>query len=150
MEKFRKKLAGEEHFNARDYKDLLGKEFQLSSKTVSLEAYEDNPYRNPQHISSRGTGGYELQPLKEWGNTTKPYQPVWWDAFTALRHDRLTSPHMATLGNAINALAATYILLTFRREKVFKGGRVDYELYNLFVPKYWTVFGYVGRTPMWK
>ena len=64
-------------------------------------------------------------------------------AFTSLKHDRLSSMRQATLGNAIDALAATYILLTFRHEQMFKEGQVDAELYKLFVPKYWTCHGRV-------
>jgi hypothetical protein len=67
----------------------------------------------------------------------------WWEAFTDLKHDRLRNFREATLGNVIAVLAAVYVLLTLRNEALFKGGQVSADVYELFVPKYWT---WKGRT----
>jgi hypothetical protein len=93
---------------------------------------------NPIAFRPTDIKGYTLQPFEQW---LKGSSTPWWGAFTSLKHDRLSYAKQATLKNAIDALAATYILLTFRHEEMFKKGRVDTELYRLFFPKYWTSHG---------
>jgi hypothetical protein len=135
IDKFTQKAAGADYFNAGDYRLLLEGDFTFSAKEVNLNAYEDNLYVNPLAFRPTDIKGYTLRPFEEW---LKGSSTPWWCAFTSLKHDRLSNMRQATLGNAVDALAATYILLTFRHEQTFKEGRVDAELYKLFVPKYWS------------
>ncbi len=140
VDKFPQKTAGTEYFNVGDYRILLEDDFAFSTKEVNLNAYEDNLYVNPLAFRPTDIKGYTLQPFAQWaqGGSTS-----WWRAFTSLKHDRLSNTREATMGNALNALAATYILVTFRHEQTFKEGRVDAELYKLFIPKYWSWKGRV-------
>jgi hypothetical protein len=134
------KVAGTEYFNAGDSRILLEGDFMFSAREVNLNAYEDSLYVDPLRFAPPDIKGYTLRPFDQWANGSST---LWWRAFTSLKHDRLSSMRQATLGNAIAALAATYILLTFRHEQMFKEGQVDAELYKLFVPKYWTWHGRV-------
>jgi hypothetical protein len=140
IDKLAKKIAGTEDFNAGDYRMLFEGEFALSMKAVNLNAYEDNLYIDPLRFLPTDINGYTLRPFEQWSNGKST---LWWRAFTSLKHDRLSNACQATLRNAIDALAATYILLTFRHERMFKEGEIDTELYRLFVPKYWTFAGRV-------
>jgi hypothetical protein len=134
VDRLSQKVAGTKYFTAGDYRILLEGDFAFSTKEVNLNAYEDNLYVNPLAFIPTDIKGYTLRPFKQWANGSNT---PWWKAFTSLKHNRLSNIRQATLGNAINALAATYILLTFRHERTFKEGLVDAELYKLFVPKYW-------------
>lgn len=134
IDRLTQKMAGTEYFNAGDYRVLLEGDFTFSQKEVNLNAYEDTLYVNPLAFAPTNIKGYTLYPFKQWANGSST---PWWEAFTSLKHDRLSNMRHATLRNAIDALAATYIVLTFRHEQTFKEGRVDGELYTLFVPKYW-------------
>jgi len=148
VDKLAQKIAGTENFNAGDYRILFEGDFTLSMKAVNLNAYEDNLYIDPHRFAPTDINGYTLCPFEQWSNGSST---PWWRAFTSLKHDRLSNACQATLRNAIDALAATYILLTFRHEQTFKEGRVDTELYRLFVPKYWTSTGRVmPGVFMWK
>jgi hypothetical protein len=106
---------------------LFEAEFTLSTKAVNLNAYEDNLYIDPIRFIPTDISGYILCPFEQW---SKGSMAPWWEAFTALKHNRLSNACRATLRNAIEALAATYILLTVRHKQMFKEGRVDAELYN--------------------
>ena len=138
VDKSAKKAAGEEYFNAGDYRILLEGDFAFANKEVNLNSYEDNLYINSLTIRPDDIKGYTVRPFEQW---TKGSSTPWWQAYTCLKHDRLSHMRHATLGNTIGALAATYILITFRHEETFKEGRVDTELYKLFVPKYWSSRG---------
>lgn len=131
---YSQKVAGTEYFHAGDYRTLFEGDFRFSTKEVNLNAYEDNLYANPLAFRPDNIKGYRIRPFELWAADEKT---PWWEAFTSLKHNRLSSAHKATLGNAVNALAGTYILLTCRHEESFKEGRVDAELYRLFVPMYW-------------
>jgi hypothetical protein len=140
VDNFSQKISETKNFNVADYRKLFEGDFLLSRKEVNLNAYEDNLYIDPIRFDPTDIEGYMLRPFEQWANGSRT---SWWHAFTLLKHDRLSNARQATLGNAINALAATYILLTVRHEQVFKEGRVDTELYKLFVPKYWISTGRV-------
>lgn len=135
IDKFLQKVSGTENFNVADYRILFEGDFMISNKEVNLNAYEDNLYVNPLAFNPTNIKGYTLRPFDQWASGGSI---TWWKAFTSLKHNRLSNASQATLGNAINALAATYILLTIRHEPTFKGGVIDAELYRLFIPKYWT------------
>lgn len=132
--RFTDKVAGKDDFNAGDYRLLLEGEFKFSAKEVNLNVYEDNLFVNPLSFAPDQITGYKLCPYQEWAKGTRTH---WWEAFTNLKHDPVSKLPQATLGNTIDALAATYILLTIHYEKEFKEGRVDAELYEFFLPKYW-------------
>jgi len=92
--------------------------------------------------------GFAVLPFEEWARENAP--SAWWKAFTDLKHDRLSNFQQAKMRNVIYALAAVYVILTFRNEADFKAGKVAAELYNLFVPKYWAFKGRVTASVyMW-
>jgi hypothetical protein len=138
---FGKKVYGSKNFNCGDYRELLEADFALSKNTVNLNPYEDAMYLNPLSYAPDAISGYPISPFKEWASGTSPF---WWDAFTNLKHDRLTHHKEATLQSAIYALAAAFVILTLRNEKEFKDGHVTPELYDLYFPKYWTFKGRVS------
>ncbi len=106
---------------SKNYEELFN-ELNLSTKEVKINSYEGN-----------FQDGYTLTPFKNWvGKQPAP----WWDAFTSLKHDRLSNFKKATLGNVINALAACFILLLERHEEQCKKRQIP-EMEKLFLPKYW-------------
>lgn len=138
---FKKKVSGSKEFNFADYRQLLEVEFVLSTKKVNLNPYEDALYSNPMHYLPDAISGYIIEPFAEWAaGSASP----WWNAFTGLKHNRLSNFREARMRNVIHSLAAVFIILTLRKEAEFKAGSVSLELYELFFPKYWTFKGRVS------
>jgi hypothetical protein len=138
---FKKKASGAEAFNFGDYRELLEGDFDLSTKEINLNLYEEALYSNPMHYLPDAVSGYLIAPFKEWAaGSPSP----WWKAFTALKHDRMSNFREAKLRNVLHSLAAVFIILTLHNETEFKAGSVSLELYDLFFPKYWTFKGRVA------
>jgi hypothetical protein len=141
VDDFKKKVSGRKEFNFGDYRKLLEGDFALSTKKVNLNKYEDALYSNPMNYLPDAISGYPIAPFKEWAaGDTSP----WWNAFTGLKHNRLSNFREAQLRNVIHSLAAVFIILTLRHEAEFKGGSASLELYELFFPKYWAFKGRVS------
>jgi hypothetical protein len=136
--RFAQKASGQEGFNFGDYRHLLEADFKISTMTVNLNPYEDAYFANPHGYLPDSVSGYDLAPFKEWASGGVS---TWWKAFTELKHDRIRNFRSATLGNTVLALAATFIVLTLRNEQNFKSGNVSFEMYELFLPKYWKFNG---------
>jgi hypothetical protein len=140
---FKKKVDHDNaNFNCGDYRILLESQFGFSAWEVNLNPYEEAFYFNPVRYSPNEIRGYLIGPFKEWATTGK--SPLWWVAFTGLKHNRIRNLHDANLRNVLHSLAAVYIVLTIRNETEFKMGMVSLELYDLFFPKYWTYKGRVS------
>jgi hypothetical protein len=125
-------------FNCGDYRFLLESDFALSKREVNLNRYEDKLCLNPLQCSPDKMSDYLVVPFREWA--TDNGLP-WWEAFTDLKHDRLSNFHKASLKNALYSLAGVFMVLTLREEAEFKAGIVPPELYDLFFPKYWNFRG---------
>ncbi len=90
--------------------ELLEQQWHLSQKKLSItsiSAYfedEDNLFICPlKKANKRGTSGCK-----------------WKQAYQAIKHNRLESLKMATLGNLINALGALYILNLYYKSDVYE------------------------------
>jgi len=136
-----KAKASDTYFNMGDYRLLLENEFGLSSREINLNSYEDSLYSDVLRFSPNQIDGYRLRPLKEWASGNSP---DWWKVFTGLKHDRVSHHKQATLGHAIHALGAVFIVVTEREMAAFKEGHITPEVYTLFFPKYWTWNGRVA------
>jgi len=148
IDNFKKKVNGSAEFNFGDYRTLLEVQFVLSKAAVNLNPYDDALYLNPLSYHPDKLSGFAVLPFEEWARENAP--SAWWKAFTDLKHDRLSNFQQAKMRNVIYALAAVYVILTFRNEADFKAGKVAAELYNLFVPKYWAFKGRVTASVyMW-
>lgn len=134
---FKEKVSLTEDFNCGDYRILLEGDFTLSTCKVNLNPYED-AYSNPMYDLPDAVSGYLIAPLEEWSNGKRP---LWWEAFTGLKHDRMSNFREAKLRNTLHALAAVFIILTLHNESEFKAGSVTLEVYDLFFPKYWAFSG---------
>jgi hypothetical protein len=109
-------------FNLRQYSALFESELDLQ-KNNSL--FLISPVRS-------------LAPFRGW--TTK--QPLWWDAYNDLKHNRLNNYHVATFTNVVMALAGLHQLMACQIEFIsgfLKSGCIDttgdftkYDLYNAF------------------
>jgi hypothetical protein len=142
VKKFPQKASGNAEFNMGDYRILLEMELNLSHCEVLLRPYQQN------YPTLKCPDGFRLNPFTQWAKEEKL---PWWEAFTKLKHDRINNFQEATLGNAINALAATFIVLSFKYEEDFRGGLLFRETYDLFHPLYWEKAGsIVPVVPMWK
>jgi hypothetical protein len=136
---FKKKVEGKEGmFNCGDYRALLEDDFGLSKHELNLNRYDDSLCLNPMQSSPDQMSGYRIVPFRAWANNDLL---PWWEAFTHLKHDRLTNYRAANLGNAIYSLAGAFVILALRNESEFKAGSVPPELYDLFFPKYWKSSG---------
>ena len=51
-----------------------------------------------------------IQPFRSWSPSAPTQSIVWYDAYNAVKHDRATNFHKATLENVIDAIGAFYIL----------------------------------------
>lgn len=140
VDDFKKKVSGSAEFNCGDYRKLLEDDFILSTMNVNLNLYEE-AYSNPMHDLPDAVSGHLIAPFKEWAAGSSP---LWWKAFTALKHDRITNFREAKLKHVLHSLAAVFIMLTLHYETEFKAGSVPLELYDLFFPKYWTFKGRVS------
>jgi hypothetical protein len=60
--------------------------------------------------------------LNPWNKWRSEIQPHWWRAYNKAKHERHEHFSEANLKNAINAVAALYILLIFFYEKEIKSG----------------------------
>lgn len=140
--KFQEKVSGDVEFNMGDYRKLMEPEFILSRCEVQLRPYQQN------YPSLKCPDGFILKPFSQW---EKEHTLPWWEAFTKLKHDRINNFHLATLRNAINALAATFIVLSFKYLDEFRGGLLTGDTYALFYPLYWRKAGsIVPVLPIWK
>ena len=140
--KFQEKVSGGVEFNMGDYRTLLEAEFRLSRCEVQLRPYQQN------YPSLKFPDGFRLKPFSQWANDERL---PWWETFTKLKHDRINNFRQATLGNAINALSAVFVVLSFKYQEDFRGGLLAGETYALFYPLYWRKAGsIVPVLPIWK
>lgn len=147
VKKLSNKIAGTKFFTMSDYETLLESEFKLSDKEIRLNLYEDHYLGGPMHISN-SFQGYKIKPFDKWKNGGSP---IWWTAYTKLKHNRLSNIKEATLKQTIFSLGATFIILTIRNEAEFKSGNIIIELYEVFYPLYWKYNGTVLKgTPQFK
>jgi hypothetical protein len=51
-----------------------------------------------------------LHAWKSWKQSKRP-NPGWWTAYNSVKHGRIKNEKLASLGNAINALAGLYVLM---------------------------------------
>lgn len=140
---FEKKINGHKHFSISDYRLLLENEFDLAKKELNLNSYEDDYFGNPQGmILPAKINGYKIKPLEKWDDNKNP---LWWSAFTKLKHNRMKNIKRATLKNLINSFGATFLILLIKNEAQFKKGKVPESIYNVFFPKFWTFKGRATR-----
>jgi hypothetical protein len=52
-----------------------------------------------------------VAPFRDWNDSCPTQSLVWYDAYNAVKHDRESNFHHATLLNAVTAVAAAYVLL---------------------------------------
>lgn len=140
---FERKIAGAKHFTISDYRLLLENEFSLADKELNLNSYEEDYFGNPQGIILPAKiNGYKIKPLEKWDDNKNP---IWWSAFTQLKHNRMKNIKKATLKNLINSFGATFLILCIKNENQFKSGKVPEVIYNVFYPKFWTFKGRATR-----
>jgi hypothetical protein len=148
INKFSSKVSGKVFFTMDDYKKLLEKEFDLSSKEINLNIYEDYFQFNTKMLyEPSNIIGYKIKPFDNWANQKSL---KWWSAFTKLKHNRLANIKEATLEQTIYSLGATYIILSLKNQNEFKNGNVMDELYEVFYPYYWQAKGRKGTMIMWQ
>ena len=135
---FQKKINADKFFTMEDYRVLLEEQFQLSTRAVNLNAYDDDFYSYPTRCLRDASHRFELRPFKEW--TSQGSLP-WWNAFTALKHDRSKNLSKATLENTLLASAGAFVLLTVFHETYIKKSFRGLDLLKLFTPFYWKVTG---------
>jgi len=135
-----KKFEGKNNFNAADYRQLLDGDFNLSTRAVNLNLYNDHLFINPLRFSPEKIDGYKVFPFEEWGNVE---MTKWWDSFTKLKHDRIRNHKEATLRNVVFSLAAVFVILCIENETAFKEGHVPPDIYRAFFPKFWESHGRV-------
>lgn len=133
---FQKKINVEKFFTMEDYRVLLEEQFEMSAKALNLNVYDDDFYSYPTRCLHDASHRFELRPFKEW---SEDRSLPWWNAFTALKHDRSTNLTKATLENTLLATAGAFVLLTVFHEAYLKKRFRGLDLLKLFTPLYWKV-----------
>src|SRR5258708_2550068 len=89
----------------------LCRELPGPPKSANIEDYRSalaQAYpRLPTFIVTIPRFGLELKPWSEWVDGGIPF---WWTAYNKTKHERSTEYHRATLQNALNAVAALYVV----------------------------------------
>jgi hypothetical protein len=134
---FAKKLAKEEFFNASDYRVLFEGTYRLSDREVGINNYDGQLVVNAVQFPPEKSDSYIIRPFQDWAHG---HSTAWWEAYGKLKHNRLANHRDATLKNLIYAMAATYMITSFREITVFRLGGTR-ELYTSFLPWYWAVGG---------
>lgn len=67
--------------------------------------------------------GLTLHPWEGWD--TPDHSPLWWRAYNNVKHKRHTNFHEASLKNALNSVAALFVLLLFFYEVEAHDGRLN-------------------------
>lgn len=77
--------------------------------------------------------GLALRPWEQWG---KNRNPIWWKAYNEVKHQRHTHFPEANLKNALNAVAALFVLLLFFYDAQAVEGRLtpDPSLFRIGAP----------------
>lgn len=135
------KVSGGKDFNMGDYRLVLESEYLLSSYEINLNCYQDNFFGNPYYYFgglNRSLNGYKITPFSSWSESKKPH---WWSAFTLLKHNRTINFKQGTMKNLVDALAATFIVLSLKNKQTFFESTLDKEIYNVFFPCYWKYKG---------
>src|SRR5699024_607726 len=83
---FGEKINGEKYFNMGDYKTLLNSDFELSSKELNLNLYEESYYDTPLRALPKDMNGFRLKPFENWSSCAL----CWWKSFTKLKRIRPT------------------------------------------------------------
>lgn len=134
VKEFQRKCQGEKFFTMEDYRVLLEEQFELSRRALNLNVYDDDFYSYPTRCFREPSHRFELRPFKEW--SSKGGLP-WWNAFTALKHDRSTNLSKATLESTLLATGGAFVLLTVFHETYLKKSFRGLDLLKLFTPLYW-------------
>lgn len=66
--------------------------------------------------------GLELEPWMNWGGEQQPH---WWRAYNKVKHERHEHFSKGNLKNALNAVAALYVLLVFFYRKEAEAGKLS-------------------------
>ena len=87
-----------------------------------------------------------VRPFGSWSVKGNPTQDlVWYNAYNASKHDRVSNLHAASLSNAMTALGACWIMLVSQfggptlgdpqdiREYFFLTEKPDWEIYNSYL-----------------
>lgn len=128
-------------FSAAAEVDVVAKQLCQQIKNGS-KANSINDYRKeivahyPQIVEARANlpkFGLSLNPWEQWGQGKSP---VWWKAYTNVKHHRHTHFSEANLQNALNATAALFLLLLFfyRHEADNAGLTPDPRLFRAGAP----------------
>jgi len=54
-----------------------------------------------------------ITPFADWPNATEFAAPAWWQAYTALKHDRFSNQSQGTLEHAVNSVAALLLAIVY-------------------------------------
>ena len=125
-------------YNLSDRKTIADYE-----KAITLEDGQPNPFDYSIRDQEIWVSDYgiRLQPFKDW-DANKPAESLdWWKAFTNLKHDRYSNRDKGNQGNAIDILAALF-LLEMRMVKRITDGTDEYDVFDngskLFTLKKWS------------
>ncbi len=108
--------------------DVVAKQLAVlvdpKSKADSIDGYRDTiAPRKPSIATFEITiprYGLTLHPWDEWSR--KKGIPLWWTANNKVKHQRHLHFHLATLKNALNAVAGLFVLLLYLYETRAKDG----------------------------
>ncbi len=139
---FTKKMDGDKEMNFKDYRYLLINEFDMKEMEINLNVYEEGYIPNAVRLPIEPIENFLFKP---YGKVTSGGAQKWWRAFTKLKHDRLENIAHAKLKYLIDAMGATYILLTFKQKDAFVNATLPPEIFKVFYPSHMRKGGQVVR-----
>jgi hypothetical protein len=103
---------------------MLCKFMDSSSNSSSINQYQDDLCKAipelPNFEVKLPRFGLVLNPLSNWSTPKSP--PLWWTAYNKIKHHRDSEYHLGNLKNALNSIAALYVvILYFYRDKAEAG-----------------------------
>lgn len=101
--------------------NLTGRKTIVDYAPIILNKYPDIIQ---QSVTVLGTK-VKLQPYQGWNSTQASQSLMAWKGYNLVKHDRISNYRNATLENAVNLLAALFILLMYEYDQLYKGGNMD-------------------------
>lgn len=141
VDEFGRKVRAKDNFTMRDYRTLLEPQFGFSTKVLNLNCIQGDYYCHPTSCLRDGAPRFEMEPFREWANDTRP---GWWEAFTKVKHDRISHGDQATLRNTLLSFAGVIVVLTVYRPRYMRESAAAMDAFRLFTPLYWKTWG--GRS----
>ena len=100
------------------FREICGITGRTDMNTYAPIIFQKYPGITTQKVGAKNTS-IQLVPFRGW-NLAQPSQSLsFWDAYNAVKHDRISNYQKASLENTLNALAGLYIIEMYRMNELY-------------------------------